>query len=125
MRKVVCVAALVALGGCETFDEAYTVQSETIIEGSGVRVFEDLQQDMWGGEWLQYRATNLNDFAVCVQVRLNPGARTSGHSMGSIIRVPGGETVDVGYVTTPASFNLASQVWATNEDDVCGYPPAS
>ncbi|HEX5007954.1 MAG TPA: hypothetical protein VFV70_12625 [Hyphomonadaceae bacterium] len=115
--------ALAALAGCETFEETYLLQRESLIEGDGVSVYEDLEEDFFGSQWYQYTASNSNSFPVCVQVRLNSGASTSGHSMGSVMRVGPGETIDVGYVTLPAQFRFDTQVWNTQDDGSCGYPP--
>jgi hypothetical protein len=43
--------------------------------------------------------------------------------MGGAIRVGPGETTDVGYVTLPARFSFDTQVWNTQDDGSCGYPP--
>ena len=49
----------------------------------GVRVVSDMEEDMLGSRWWQFRAFNSNDFDVCVQVTLDPSSQTSGHSMVS------------------------------------------
>jgi hypothetical protein len=111
-------------GGCEMLDETYVAESETMLEGEGVRIFEDLERDAWGGATLQYRASNSNDFPICVQVTLDEGAQTSGHSMGRIIRIPGGQTTEIGYVVPPARFDLSSHFWSPQDNGECGYPPS-
>jgi hypothetical protein len=121
--NVLAAAIAVLLGGCATLNETYIAETTTMLEGDGVRIFEDLEQDAWGGATFQYRASNMNDVPVCVQVTMNSGAQTSGHSMGSIIRVPPGETVEIGYVIAPAQFDLSSVYWGPQSDGSCGYPP--
>lgn len=124
MKLRVWATALILLaGGCETLEGAYVAESETMLEGDGVRIYEDVIRDAWGGETLQYRAFNSNDFAVCAQVTLDGNAQTSGHSMGGIFRVPAGQEVDIGYVVPPAQFDLSSQYWTAQDNGECGYPP--
>jgi hypothetical protein len=115
--------ALAGVAGCETFEETYLIQRESLIEGDGVFVYEDLEEDFFGLQWFQYTASNSNSFPVCAQVRLEPGASTSGHSMGGWFRVGPGETMDIGYVTLPANFRFGTQVWNTRDDGTCGSPP--
>lgn len=117
-------ALALAAAGCETLDETYVAETTTIVEGSGVRIFEDQMKDAWGGGYFQYRASNNKSFPVCAQTSLEDGAQTSGHSMGSIVRVPANDTVDTGYVSAPARFSVAGQIWDTNDNGECGYPPA-
>ena len=121
--RVLSVVVALSLSGCEMLDETYVAQSETMLEGDGVRIFEDLEKDAWGGATFQYRASNGNGFPVCVQVTLDGGAQTSGHSMGQIIRVAAHQTTEIGYVVTPAQFNLSTRFWPTQDNGECGYPP--
>lgn len=125
MRKIVVAALLVApfLGGCEIFDETYTIASAGVFHEGGVEVVEYVEEDFGGTRWVQYRATNNNDGARCVRVSIASG-RTNGHSMGRVIRVPGYSTEDIGYVYLPADFTLRTQVWGTDYDDACGPPPS-
>ncbi len=125
MRKMLLLAplALAAVAGCETFEETYLIQRESLIDRQGIHVYEDLEEDFFGSQWLQYTAYNSNSFPVCAQVSLEPGASTSGHSMGGWYRVGPGETIDIGYVTLPAQFRFGTQVWDTQDDGACGPPP--
>lgn len=122
--RVLAVMLAVAAAGCETLDETYVAETTTITEESGVRIFEDQMRDAWGGGYFQYRASNNNSYAVCAQTSLGPDAQTAGHSMGGIIRVPAGGTVDTGYVTAPANFDVIGRIWGTQDDGECGYPPS-
>jgi hypothetical protein len=125
MRKrwLLAPLALAAMAGCETFEETYLIQRESLVEQEGVHVYEDLEEDFFGSQWFQYTASNGNSFPVCAQLRLEGGASTSGHSMGGAFRVGPGETVDIGYVSLPAQFRFGTQVWNTREDGSCGTPP--
>lgn len=120
MRKLV-LAALIAplLAGCETFEESYLVEQDVIIDGQGVRVVSDLEEDMPGSRWWQFRAFNSNDFPACVQVTLDQNSQTSGHSMGAVHRIEAFGSADVGYITAPASFNVNAAVFPTDDDGAC------
>lgn len=124
MRKFVLAAALMAplMVGCEMLDETYLIDQDVIIDSQGVRVFSDLEEDMLGSRWWQFRALNLNNYPVCVQVALLPNAQTSGHSMGGIHQVPPGQSLDVGYVNSPATFQVDANVYSPEPDGSCGYP---
>ena len=68
MRKWVWAAVCAPLlGGCETFEESYLVEQKVIIDEQGVRVVSDMEEDMLGSRWWQFRAFNSNDFDVCVR----------------------------------------------------------
>lgn len=125
MRAACCavVMALPLVGGCEVFEETYTVQREALVDQNGVYIYEDLEEDFFGARWFQYTASNSNAFPICVRVSLASGASTSGHSMGRIIRIASGDTVDIGYVHLPASFGFNTEAWGTRADGTCGPPP--
>jgi hypothetical protein len=44
--------------------------------------------------------------------------------MGRIIRIPGGQTTEIGYVVPPARFDLSSHFWSPQDNGECGYPPS-
>lgn len=122
MRAAVVAAGLaVVLAGCETF-EPYSIDYDEIINESGVSVYANLMED-FGSRWYQFSASNSNSFSVCAQTYLHEGASTSGHSMGGVFRIGPGETIDIGYVTLPASFNTGTQVWDVEPNGECGSPP--
>jgi hypothetical protein len=116
---MVAVGMAVLLGGCETFEETYTIEQDTLIDEGGVQVTSDLQEDFFGERWFQFRAYNSNSFPVCVQVSLKDGSYTNGHSMGALHRVDSGTSVDVGYINTPADFNVSARVTTTNGSGAC------
>ncbi len=120
MRKCV-LAALVAplLSGCETFEESYLIEQNVIIDDHGVRVVSDMEEDVLGSRWWQFRAFNSNDFPACVQVTLDQNSQTSGHSMGAVHRIEPFGSADIGYITAPASFYVNAAVFATDEEGVC------
>lgn len=124
--RAVCCAVLLALplaGGCEMFEETYTISSETLFNQGGVEVTEYVEEDLSGSSWFQYRAFNNNDLARCVRVSI-AGGQTSGHSMGLVIRVDAQSSADIGYVYLPADFTLNMRVWGTELDGTCGSPPS-
>lgn len=124
MRSWILAGLLVVpvLGGCETF-EPYSVNYDLISDQEGVAVYANEMEDISGSRWIQFSASNQNDFPACVQVRFDGNGETSGHSMGEIIRLDASSTLDIGYVTLPARFNTLSQVWNVDDDGECGYPP--
>jgi hypothetical protein len=95
-----CAAAmaLLPLGGCEMFEETYTLSSETVFNQGGVQVEEYVREDFGGSRWLQYHTSNNNSYNICARVSLASGGHTNGHSMGSVLLVPGYGSLDVGYV---------------------------
>jgi hypothetical protein len=116
---LVAVGMAVLMGGCETFEETYTIEQDVIIDEQGVRVVSDLEEDFWGSSWFQFRAYNSNSFPVCVRVSLHDGSYTSGHSLGAVHRIEPSATVDVGYINTPADFNVNALVTTTNGSGAC------
>lgn len=123
--RAACCAVLLALplaGGCEIFEETYTISSDTIFNQGGVEVTEYVEEDFGGSRWFQYRAFNNNGMPRCVRVSI-AGGQTSGHSMGQVIRIDANSSADIGYVYLPADFTLQSQVWETRSDGTCGSPP--
>jgi len=124
MRTTVKAAALglaaLALAGCETLNESYTIEERTIIDEQGVRVTSELQEDLLGANrWFQFRAYNSNDFNVCVQVTLLDGSSTSGHSMGGLHKVGPNQQVDVGYITAPADFRVNAEFADSDDNGEC------
>jgi hypothetical protein len=117
----VAVGMALLLGGCETF-EPYSVQYDQIINESGVSVYGNLMEDFSGARWWQFTANNSNDFSACVRTSLTSGS-TSGHTMGGSHLLGPGETVDIGYVELPGSFNTDTRVWNPRADGSCGSPP--
>lgn len=116
------LACLPLLTGCETFDP-YSVEYREIIEEQGVSVYSNLMEDFSGSRWLQFSASNASGYPACVQIRLTDG-NTSGHNMGNTYLLESGATLDIGYVNLPGRFNTNTQVWDTESDGSCGYPPS-
>lgn len=120
MRVVLVAAGMaVMLGGCETFEETYTIDQDVIINEQGVQVNSDLEEDFWGSRWYQFRAYNSNAFSICVQVTLKDGSYTSGHSLGAAHLIGPGGSADVGYVTLPADFYVNTSVFNPNGSGQC------
>lgn len=122
MRGGLVAVAALALGGCEMFEETYTISSETLFSDGGVQITEYVEEDFGGTRWFQYNASNNNAEPACVRVSIANG-QTNGHSMGRIIKVNAYDSADVGYVYLPADFTLQTQVWFTGQDGECGPPP--
>jgi hypothetical protein len=119
--RVALVAAgmVVLLGGCETFEETYTIEQDVIIDEQGVRVVSDLEEDFWGSSWFQFRAYNSNSFPICVRVSLEDGSYTSGHSLGGAHRIEAGGAADVGYITNPSEFYINTGVFSPSASGEC------
>ncbi len=124
MRTTILAAgvAIVALAGCETF-EPYSVDYQEIVSDQGVSVYSNEMEDFVGDRWIQFSASNGGSYIACVQIRLVSG-NTSGHSMGDTYLLRPGNTIDIGYVTLPASFDTSTRVWSPQADGACGSPPS-
>jgi len=123
MRLVLTgLIALPVLAACETFDP-YSVEYKEILQDQGVSVYSNLMEDFSGSRWVQFTASNAGGIDACVQIRLT-GGNTSGHKMGDTYRLEPGATIDIGYVNLPGRFDTSTQVWNTEADGSCGYPPS-
>lgn len=116
------MACLSLLAACETF-EPYSVEYREVLQEKGVTIYSNVMEDFSGSRWLQFSASNAGGYPACVQIRLTEG-NTSGHSMGRTYRVEPGSVLDIGYVDLPGNFGTNTQVWNTQSDGNCGYPPS-
>lgn len=120
--RAACCAALLALplvGGCEMLEETYLVEQDVIVDQQGVRVTSDLEEDLFGASWFQFRAYNSNPFPVCVRVTLDGNSYTSGHSLGGAYPIGAGASVDVGYINNPSDFYVNTYVYNLEDDGTC------
>lgn len=112
--------ALLAVSGCETLSESYSVEQIDLINESGIHVYSNLMENPWdGSQYWQFRASNYGNYPFCVQVGLSRIGFTSGHSMGYNHYLAPGETKDVGYVHAPADFETDTRTWDPGSDDSC------
>ncbi len=119
-RLMTILATLAAISGCATTSNTYLVERDTLIDGNGIYVYGDLEENSWdGARHRQYRAANHGDYPFCVQVSLNQVQYTSGHEMGHIHYISPGETRDIGYVQSPANFTINVETWAPKDNGSC------